>query len=179
LCSSTAPLSSCSASRAPPSAAPSEGTAIRSSFPCSISRSKLAPPSPCRSPRSFLHSHGTTLKFFPGFALAFLELAVAIFGLLSEVFVEVGDFLVFEFEFEVGVVGEGEDGAVEVVSGFVDLMVELVLEGEEGVVGAFGLGGDVLLAALDFPGWGEGYLSMSWKCASSCFFHSSLFFFMN
>lgn len=57
-------------------------------------------------------------------------------------------------------------------------MFELVLECKQGVVGALGLIGDELLAVLYLPEWGRAYLSMSWKRASSCFFHSSRFFFM-
>lgn len=119
-----------------------------------------------------------TVEFFFGLALALFELVVSILRLLSQVLVKVGYFLVLLVELGVGVFGESIDVVLKVFSGLLNFKVEFVLEGEESIVGAFGLASNVLLAAFDFPEWAGGYLSMSWKWASSCFFHSSLFFFM-
>jgi hypothetical protein len=57
--------------------------------------------------------------------------------------------------------GEGVDVGLQVLPCFFDLELELVLEGEERIVGAFGLVGDVLFAALYLAAWYERYRSIS------------------
>lgn len=113
----------------------------------------------------FFHSLfvlGDPLLFFiANDFMKFLDLLILFSEPLSCLFCQIVDFL------------------IELTLHLCDLMFELVLEGQQCVISPFGFVGDELLAVLYFPESDQGYLSMSMKRASSCFFHSSLFFFMN
>lgn len=66
--------------------------------------------------------------------------------------VEVGDFLVLLLELFVGLLGQSVDVILEILPRFFDFEFELMLEGQQGIVGPLGLIGDVLLAAVNLSG---------------------------
>ena len=79
------------------------------------------------------------------------ELSISISGFFVEIFVEFGYFLILLLKLGVGVLGEGVDVPLQVISCLFNLEFEFMLECEKGVVRSFRLVCNILLAALYFP----------------------------
>ncbi len=79
------------------------------------------------------------------------ELSISIFGFFVEILIELSHFLVLLLKLGVGVLGEGVDVALQIISCLFNLELEFMLECEKGVVCSFRLVCYILLAALYFP----------------------------
>ena len=91
-----------------------------------------------------------TVNFIFGVSLTFFELTDAIACFLLQFFVQVSNFFIFGFEPFICIFGQGIDIPLKVFSGLFELKLELMLEGQESVIGPFGLVRYVLFTALDF-----------------------------
>lgn len=78
-------------------------------------------------------------------------MSISIFGLLIEIFIELGYFLVLLLKLVVGILGECVDIALQIISCFFNLEFEFMLECQKGIVCSLRLVCDILLAALYFP----------------------------
>jgi hypothetical protein len=136
------------------------------------------PASLSRLPRWSLHYGISTVDFFLCILLSFLELVVSVLVLFDQFFINFYNFFVFLIEAFLSRFRQCVDVILQIFSGLLDLMIEFMLKGQEGIVGTFGFIGDILLTAFYFSEYRIVHLSISWKRASSCFFHSSLLFFM-
>jgi hypothetical protein len=98
----------------------------------------------------FYDKERITVEFLASLTLTLLELIVSVFGLFSQLFVEVSHFFVFLFKLFISVLRKGVNVALQILSRFFDFKLKLVLEGKQSVIGALGLIGDILFAALYF-----------------------------